>query len=462
MAKKLRVGDSIRGYRVTKVFGPGMMAISYGAQSAGGEKIFLKQYKSPAPTVIWYNDYVEYQRELSRRVREGKGSHYAVRMVDAFEERWGGPCYFQAYEFIEHGGDLQQMLDEEREQHRRTKAAPIRDPAVWARHVTWSKVLMAGIAALHESKIVHADLKPPNAYLIKDPTLGSGYQLKLIDTDFSVLADKRAPWHGYQGYIGSDNYRSPEHITRGGIPALPSDIFTAGLILHELLVGTHPYWRDDQAEYAQLVRAYAIKPPALAGLMPAPAKNADVSAAIYRCLSPDASKRPTAAELRAALSGRAPKGTASGPAGSGRKVAAVKPAAAAKTGSGGGAPVGATASGTSPATAPLLEKGALATERIQLVATDGKSIQIGVRTEIGKTLARQFGAEGEFWDSRQLAIERGPDGQWIVTPFAETANDSLLNGQILTAAARLRDGDTIAVGRHSKGIVKLPLKVRAI
>ena len=27
MAKKLRVGDSIRGYRVTKIFGPGMMAI---------------------------------------------------------------------------------------------------------------------------------------------------------------------------------------------------------------------------------------------------------------------------------------------------------------------------------------------------------------------------------------------------------------------------------------------------
>ena len=33
MAKKLRVGDTIRGYRVTKVFGPGMMAISYAANS---------------------------------------------------------------------------------------------------------------------------------------------------------------------------------------------------------------------------------------------------------------------------------------------------------------------------------------------------------------------------------------------------------------------------------------------
>ena len=62
MAKKLKVGDTLRGYRVTKVFGPGAMAISYAAESRDGTKIFLKQYKSPAPTVIWYKDYVEYQR----------------------------------------------------------------------------------------------------------------------------------------------------------------------------------------------------------------------------------------------------------------------------------------------------------------------------------------------------------------------------------------------------------------
>ncbi|HVF39946.1 MAG TPA: protein kinase [Gemmatimonadaceae bacterium] len=444
MAKKLRVGDMIHGYRVTKVFGPGMMAISYGAQAAGGEKIFLKQYKSPAPTVIWYNAFVDYQHEVTRRVREGKAAHYAVRMVDAFEERWGGPCYFQAYEFIDNGVDLQQMIDEEREQHRRTKVAPIRDAAVWARHVTWSKVFMAGIAALHESKIVHADLKPPNAYLIKDPSLGSGYQLKLIDTDFSVLADQRAPWHGYQGYIGSDNYRSPEHITRGAVPALPSDIFTAGLILHELLVGTHPYWREDQAEYGKLVREYSIKPPALAGVMPAPATNEEVSAALYRCLSPDPSKRPTAAELRAALSGRAPKGSA---------AEAARTSRVAKASS--GAKVSARGS-------TAAETGALVSDRIKLSSDDGKSMQIGVRTEIGKTLARQFGADGEFWDTPQCVLERGADRQWIVAPVAGTANETLLNGKPLSAPTRLRDGDAIAVGRSAKGIVKLPLKVRAV
>jgi hypothetical protein len=452
VAKKLKVNDVIRGYRVTKVFGPGAMAISYAAESRDGTRIFLKQYKSPSPTVVWYPAFVDYQQELAARVRNGKAASFAVRLVDAFEEMWGGRTYFQAYEFVEHGGDLQQMLDEERAAHARTGVAPLREPDVWARHVTWAKVFMAGIAALHESKIVHADLKPPNVYLIRDPSIGSGYQLKLIDMDFSILADRRAPWHGYQGYVGSDNYRSPEHLTRGASPTPASDVFTCGLILHELLTGAHPYWRDDQAEYAALVRTYSAKPPALAGVMPAPATNAEVSGMLYRCLSPDPAVRPTATELRAALSGR-----------SARTTATVSPTAAAAAGA---RPVTAatpvTAAPTEPAsTAASTARGTLLTsDRVRIVAGD-RTIQLGVRTEIGKQLARQFGSDAEFWDARQCIIERRPDRHWQIAPVSGTANETLLNGEILTAPQPLREGDVIAVGRKAKGIVKLPLRVGA-
>lgn len=105
-----------------------MMAISYSAVGPGGAKVFLKQYKSPAPTVVWYGPFVDYQQELTSRIVKGKANHYAVRLVDAFEEKWGGPTYFQAYELIEAGNDLEHMLEEEREIHRRTEVAPVRDP----------------------------------------------------------------------------------------------------------------------------------------------------------------------------------------------------------------------------------------------------------------------------------------------------------------------------------------------
>ena len=446
MAKKLRVGDAIRGYRVTKIFGPGMMAISYAADGPGGAKVFLKQYKSPSPAVIWYPQFVEYQHELSRRVRDGKAARYAVRLVEAFEEAWGGRTYFAAFELVANARDLEQMLDEEREIHKRTKVAPTRDPAVWARHVTWAKVFMAGIAALHESKIVHADLKPANALLIKDPSLSAGYELKLIDMDFSLLADRRAPWHGFQAYIGTDNYRSPEHMTRGAIPTTASDIFTSGLILYELLVGVHPYWHEDQAEYARRVRAYDIKPPALLGVMPPPADNADVSAMLHRCLSPDPTARATAPEIRAALSGRATKAlTPPVPGPSARPVPGS--AAGARRG---GAPAAVAAAG-----------GKLTSRTIQLVAAGGQSLPVGIRTEIGKALLRRFGAEAEFWDDQQCVVERRPDGQWIVAPAPGTVNETLLNGAPLTTPRPLNDGDVLAAGRSAKGISKLPLTARA-
>ena len=452
MAKKLKVGDTLHGYRITKVFGPGMMAISYGAQTQSGQKVFFKQYKSPAPTVVWYRAFVAYQKELSARVRNGTAGHFAVRQLDAFEALWGGPCYFQTYEFVENGADLQQVLDAEREQHRLTKSAPTRDPSIWARHVTWAKVLMSGIAALHESKIVHADLKPANAYLITDPTIGSGYQLKLIDMDFSLLADRRAPWHGHQGYVGTDNYRSPEHLTRGAVPGLASDVFTCGLMLYELLAGEHPYWRDDPGEYAKLVMGYAAKPPALLGLMQAPASNAEVSAALHRCLSPDPTARPTAAELRAVLSGRGAKAELPKPAAPMSAARAPASGVAAKSATR-AAPV-ATAE-PRPATGPIVSDG------LELTGPDGRSMRIGIRTELGKALVRQFGPDGEFWDNRQCVLERNSGQQWIVSPVAGTTNETLVNGETLRVPTLLRQGDLIAVGRQAKGVIKMPLTVRA-
>ena len=436
MAKKLKVGDTIHGYRIVKVFGPGMMAISYAAQAASGQKVFFKQYKSPAPTVVWYPAFVAYQKELSARVRRGRAAHFTVRQVDAFEDRWGGACYFQAFEFVENGADLQQALDAERERHRLTKSAPAREPAIWARHVTWARVLTSAVAALHESGVVHADLKPANAYLVEDPTIASGYQLKLIDMDFSVLTDRKAPWQGFQGYVGTDNYRSPEHMTRGSVPVPASDVFTCGLMLYELLAGQHPYWRDDPAEYAALVKAYAAKPPALLGSMPLPASNAEVSAVLHRCLSPDPAARPTAATLQGILSGHDTKPKL--PKESERSAVATPP----------------TRASTGTAGEPIVSEG------IELFGPDGRSVRIGVRTELGKALVRQFGPDGEFWDNRQCVIERQAGKQWVVSPVAGTTNETLVNGKTLTAPRGLRYGDLIAVGRQAKGVIKLPLTAR--
>jgi eukaryotic-like serine/threonine-protein kinase len=477
MAKKLKVGDEINGYRITRVFGPGAMAISYAAEGAGGQRVFFKQYKSPSVTLDWYRPYVRYQKELNRRIEESPARNYCVRLLEAFEAVWGGRTYFQVFELIENGNDLGGILeDEHRSAGGRGRAISLADPRLWERHVIWAKVLMSGVHALHQARVAHCDLKPDNAFLIEDPSISAGYQLKLIDFDFSVLTDEPAPWHGKQGYVGTDNYRSPEHLTVDAMPGAASDVFTCGLILYELLAGRHPYWSDDQAEYARQALSHSAPRPELGGTMPAPANNEAVAEILHRCLAPRPEDRPTAAEVRDVLTGRAGAavaGTTSVPGSAGEATAptAAEDFASDTVAPGDAAPVPfpppAAASEPTPAAERTSSPSAtgdealLRSQRIELTGESGRSMSLGVRTPLGKHAVRQFGDDFVHWDTEQCTLERRPDGVWQVVPAAGTTNETLLNGVAIAAPQPLCENDVIAVGREAKGIAKLPLTVRS-
>ncbi|HEX8319189.1 protein kinase domain-containing protein [Longimicrobium sp.] len=498
MAKKLKVGDAVNGYQIDKVFGPGAMAISYAARKSSGQRVFFKQYKSPSVTVAWYRDYVRYQKELNRRIAESPARNFCVRAIDSFEAVWGGRTYFQVFELVENGADLGGIFEREAEANGgHTLAVPFKDTRLWEQHVIWAKVLMSGINTLHAANVAHADLKPDNAFLIEDPSIAAGFQLKLIDLDFSVLTDQTAPWHGHQGYVGTDNYRSPEHFTAGAKPGAASDVFTCGLILYQLLAGRHPYWAEDQSEYARMALAHAAERPVLGGTMPAPATNEAVSDILWRCLSPRPADRPTAAEVRDVLTGRIGGKTASAASGAVAPPAAAPAPTPAATAAPPPAPAAtpAPAAPTPPPVAPAPRAAApaappvtpppvrppaptppapapaarparaggapLTAARIQLAGESGQMVTIGVRTPLGKHMVRQFGDDFAVWDTEQCTLDRGNDGAWQIVPKAGTTNETLLNGAAITAPQPLREGDVIAVGREAKGIAKLPLTVRA-
>jgi hypothetical protein len=104
--------------------------------------------------------------------------------------------------------------------------------------------------------------------------------------------------------------------------------------------------------------------------------------------------------------------------------------------------------------------GALRSERINLVASSGQAMTVGVRTPLGKHVVRRFGEESNVWDTEQCVLERGADGAWQIVPGEGTTNETLLNGEAITSPRPLHDGDVIAVGRVEKGIVRLPLTAR--
>src|SRR5262249_25684420 len=103
--------DTIKGYKIIEHLNTGAMANAYAAVSPDGGKVFLKQYKSPAVSVNWFKPYVEYQKELNRRVGEPSLKRFCVHQIDAFVEPFGPPTFFQVYEFIEGGHDLGTILD---------------------------------------------------------------------------------------------------------------------------------------------------------------------------------------------------------------------------------------------------------------------------------------------------------------------------------------------------------------
>lgn len=284
MSVRYYKGQEIEGsessYVIEKDLSTGMFAVSYMAMDADGNKVFLKQYKSPSCLVDWYQGYMDYQQELKRRIHADEQlQSRTYGFLDFFER---DRTFHQVFEFVSDGKDLREYLNEGR------MSAQER--------VTFALLLLHTLSVFHNAGIVHTDLKPENLYLVPvDARLK--FNLKLIDFDFTVLDGKKAPWHGKMSYCGTPRYMSPEHL-EGKVPEKRSDVFTAALICYEILAQGHPYPEDDEG-YTKAVREGNPPRPCF----PTPTTPAmDVFGnLLMRALSPKAEDRPFADELHSAL-----------------------------------------------------------------------------------------------------------------------------------------------------------------
>jgi len=431
LPRSLSVGPE---YEVIKKINKGALATAYEVKDPStGESVFLKQYCSPSQRKEWYSAYLAYQEELKRRIETTRLERYCVGLIDFFVEDYGHPTYFQAQEFIV-GQDLAAALVEMEE-----------DKGKWpfSKRMTIAKVMMAGIAALHEQKIVHCDLKPENIQLIEDPSIKAGYRTKLIDLDRSILSDQTAPWDGDEGYIGTPGYQSPEHLaTPPGIPIEPSDVFTCGIILYEVLCGAHPFGGLDQLEYQAAI--FRNSPPR-ARLLESIEGDAAICDMLRRCLDCNSENRPTAKDVQQTLVG---SGSSIIPLPESPTPEPPTPAPP--------APAPPAAEPPPPPPPPPAPKAVAS--RVVLVAEGGDELAVGVSMPLGKDALKALGSDAGFCDHEQFTLQRqGTD--WEIIPNLKATNETLLNGVKMTEPRLLSQGDVIAVGRESKGIEKLPLTV---
>jgi serine/threonine-protein kinase len=96
-----------------------------------------------------------------------------------------------------------------------------------------------GLAAAHDLNVVHRDIKPHNVYLLADG------HIKILDFGIAQGLDPERPDHTVtQSIIGTPDYMSPEQLLGQKLDAR-TDIYSAGIMLYELLTGSTPFEGDD-------------------------------------------------------------------------------------------------------------------------------------------------------------------------------------------------------------------------
>lgn len=105
-----------------------------------------------------------------------------------------------------------------------------REPLPAARVKTFMKQLMEGLAFCHRRRVMHRDLKPHNLLIDSND--------KLQIADFGLARTFTLPIREYTHEVITLWYRSPEILLGQKIYSTPADIWSAGVIFAEMILGT--------------------------------------------------------------------------------------------------------------------------------------------------------------------------------------------------------------------------------
>jgi len=156
----------------------------------------------------------------------------------------------------------------------------------------------AALAAAHQQKIIHRDIKPAN--ILYEEATG-----RSLVSDFGIAAVGAVTGAGKESMrltgtgvmVGTPMYMSPEQLLAEPVSD-KTDIYSLGLLAHELLTGVGPFQASSPHE---LIAAYLRDTPQRLSRL-RPDVDTELDELVARCLEKDASKRPTADEVARRLS----------------------------------------------------------------------------------------------------------------------------------------------------------------
>jgi serine/threonine protein kinase len=257
-------------YEVERVLGQGGMGVVVAAKNtADGGRVALK---------FLINDAAKDPEAVERFQREARAAsqipnEHVTRVIDTGYLDSGAP--FIVMELLQ-GRDLGQILDESK----RLAISTAVDYVLQA---------LEAIGAAHLIGIVHRDIKPANLFLTQD---ANGQPLvKVLDFGLSKDLGSREGFSLTQtstGAMGTPLYMAPEQVKSAKHATFASDIWSMGVVIHELVSGDIPF---DGANLGALLGAILAEPPKPLRVS-LPSVPPGLEAAVLRCLEKDQRKRP--------------------------------------------------------------------------------------------------------------------------------------------------------------------------
>ncbi len=254
------VGDLVAGnYQILGTAGAGGMGVVYRALDVKLQRTVALKFLPP--------DLDASERDKERFLREARTAssldHPNIGVIYAIEDTPEGHAFI-AMAFYE-GQTLSQRI----------RSGPISPTAV----ADIAIQMLKGLEHAHLQGVEHRDVKPSNIVLTHQPGT-SGPTVKIVDFGLAHVSQQTASkTHGISGTVA---YMSPEQ-TLGRTVDSRADIWSAGIVLLEMLVGHNPFLRDT---IPGTIFAILNEPPELPDSVPPGLRQV-----VYRALSKDPARR---------------------------------------------------------------------------------------------------------------------------------------------------------------------------
>lgn len=235
-------------YRIESQIGAGGMGIVYRARDRVlGESVAIKLLR---PEIVATDSFAREQLREELRMARRITHRNVVRTHDIGESE-GVP--FLTMEYVE-GASLSTVI-------RVRGSLPV--PAV----LSLARQLMRALTAAHEQQVVHGDIKPQNLLLgpngvLKVTDFGVARVIRSAQRAPGVMAPTGEHVTGRVGgaIIGTPEYLAPELLI-GSAATVAADLYAAGIVLHECLVGSTPYGADTPMAFlaSKLSESHAVR-----------------------------------------------------------------------------------------------------------------------------------------------------------------------------------------------------------